>query len=484
MNSVFNEQILADKLSKLNNSQQSIETLSHWCIFHRKKAKQVVETWEKQFNNSLKEHRVPFLYLANDILQNSRRKGNEFVVEFWKVLPAALKYVIENGGDHGKVVVSRLVNIWEERKVFGSRGKNLKEDMLGKDPPPPLELNSKSSRSVRIVRRDPHSIKIKLAIGGTPEKIVSAFQSVHNEHANEETALNKCKTAVRRVGKMEKDVDNACVQGGDPQRTTLANELQEQETLLKQCIEQLETVESNRAALVSQLREALNDQESKLEHVRTQLQVAHAQSEQASNMRQCLLNGGVPVPTQARATSTPTNQPTSLTYLSPSTTTQKTPSEVAAEVAAKLAASTSSAQMLSSVLSSFAAEEAASSQPPEKRTKLDKPMPVPDSTGGTAYFTIQVPVIQGQTPPPQQPQHQQQQQQQHYVQAPMVPYAYATNLPPPPPPPLPTHMVGMVRPAPPGPPGSAMMHQHPRQPHMIGYYGHILSQPNGGIAPR
>lgn len=54
--------------------------------------------------------RVPLLYLANDILQNSKRKGNEFVTEFWKVLPAALKDVIEKGDDHGKKVVSRLVS--------------------------------------------------------------------------------------------------------------------------------------------------------------------------------------------------------------------------------------------------------------------------------------------------------------------------------------------------------------------------------------
>lgn len=54
--------------------------------------------------------RVPLLYLANDILQNSKRKGNEFVNEFWKVLPEALKDVIEKNDEQGKRVVSRLVS--------------------------------------------------------------------------------------------------------------------------------------------------------------------------------------------------------------------------------------------------------------------------------------------------------------------------------------------------------------------------------------
>ncbi|KAG6467284.1 hypothetical protein ZIOFF_074894 [Zingiber officinale] len=93
MNSIFNETILADKLSKLNNTQQCIESilpafsLSHWCIFHRKNAEQVIQTWDKQFHCSKTEQKGPFLYLANDILQNSKRTGTEFVSEFWKVLP-------------------------------------------------------------------------------------------------------------------------------------------------------------------------------------------------------------------------------------------------------------------------------------------------------------------------------------------------------------------------------------------------------------
>ena len=84
--------------------------LSRWCVSHRKKAKQIVETWDKFFNSSQREQRVSFLYLANDILQNSRRKGSEFVNEFWKVLPSALRHVCDNGDEHGKKVVTRLVN--------------------------------------------------------------------------------------------------------------------------------------------------------------------------------------------------------------------------------------------------------------------------------------------------------------------------------------------------------------------------------------
>jgi len=68
-----------------------------------------VETWERQFHLSPRDQRVSFLYLANDILQNSRRKGMEFVGEFWKVLPHALNDVIENGDELGRKAALRLV---------------------------------------------------------------------------------------------------------------------------------------------------------------------------------------------------------------------------------------------------------------------------------------------------------------------------------------------------------------------------------------
>ncbi|PKA58086.1 hypothetical protein AXF42_Ash019312 [Apostasia shenzhenica] len=428
MNSVFSEQILADKLSKLNSTQQCIETLSHWCIFHRKNAEQVVQTWDKQFHISKKEQKIPFLYLANDILQNSRRNGTEFVGEFWKVLPSAIKDVYENGDDYGKNVVSRLVTIWEERRVFGSRARGLKDLMLGSEPPPPLELNKKRPRSVRIVRRDSRSIKIKLSIGGTAEKIVSAFHTVLTELPNEEADLNKCKSAVRGVGKMEKDVDAACTGVGDPRRAMLAEELQVEENALKECIEKLKSVEASRLTLVLQLKEALQEQESGLENVCTQIQVAEARIEQAVSMRRRLNNEAPTIP----------HKPESNGMVSEPL--KKSAAAIAAEVADRLAASTHSQQIMTSVLSTFAAEEAKnaglstmstsnSSTTPKNNMNLEKPLVV-SSTPQSQYNLYPAPV-------------------QQYLQPSAagvmigVPYTFTTLPPPPPPAP---QIMNMARP--------------------------------------
>ncbi|PIA48017.1 hypothetical protein AQUCO_01400543v1 [Aquilegia coerulea] len=515
MNSAFSEQILADKLTKLNSTQQCIETLSHWCIFHQSKAEEVVSTWDKQFHSSQMTQKIPFLYLANDILQNSKRKGNEFVSEFWKVLPAAVKDILENGDDHGKNVASRLVNIWEERRVFGSRAHGLKDIMLGKELVPPLELSKKRSRSVKIIKRDSRSIRIKLTTGGTTEKIVSAFHAVLNEHSNEDLLMNKCKSSVHHVRKMEKEVDTACTKEEDPKRTTLANELEEQETVLKQCIEKLKSVEATREALVAQLKEALHEQESELENVRTQIQVAQAQAGESCNMRKRLNNEtDVSVPDPSSTATTPPLDSNSKGGETP----RRTAAAIAAEVADKLAASTKSQQIMSSVLSSFAAQEAKSagatsaSTPPtsfavastnssstQMRSNLEKPLTVMDSNtyitaqpvaipASNSYQTVlihQLP-IQGPTSNTQPQYHlltntpSQQYIQQNGGIITGMPYGYS-NVPPPPqpsgPPPhmnMPaqfTQQQSMIQqpPAPPSfrplqPPGM-LYYTHPHQNH-------------------
>jgi hypothetical protein len=44
----FTSQALEKKLIELNNSQQSIQTLSLWLIHHRKHHKSIVQTWTKE----------------------------------------------------------------------------------------------------------------------------------------------------------------------------------------------------------------------------------------------------------------------------------------------------------------------------------------------------------------------------------------------------------------------------------------------------
>jgi hypothetical protein len=49
----FTSQALEKKLIDLNNSQQSIQTLSLWLIHHRKHHKNIVQTWFAELKKGL-----------------------------------------------------------------------------------------------------------------------------------------------------------------------------------------------------------------------------------------------------------------------------------------------------------------------------------------------------------------------------------------------------------------------------------------------
>lgn len=117
----FNTGSFVGKLIELNTSQQSIQTLSGWAIHHRRNAQQIVDVWFQQLTKSPKERKLLFMFLSNDIIQNSKRKGNEFTQEFSRVLPDALSHTYKSAVDDIKTIkqIDRILAIWKEREIFG-----------------------------------------------------------------------------------------------------------------------------------------------------------------------------------------------------------------------------------------------------------------------------------------------------------------------------------------------------------------------------
>ncbi|ROT66913.1 Regulation of nuclear pre-mRNA domain-containing protein 1B [Penaeus vannamei] len=79
----FNEDALKKKLDDLNMSQQSIQTVSLWLIHHKKHAHTVVNVWYRELVTASDSRKLTFMYLANDVIQNSKKK--EYNREFWEL---------------------------------------------------------------------------------------------------------------------------------------------------------------------------------------------------------------------------------------------------------------------------------------------------------------------------------------------------------------------------------------------------------------
>jgi len=119
--SSFSVSALEKKISELTNSQQSIQTLSLWCIHHRKHAKTICQTWIQEMKKEAKpKKKLTMIYLANDILQTCRKKGPEYAKEFNAVLPSAFRHCAKECDEKTMESVRRIVGIWLERQVYGS----------------------------------------------------------------------------------------------------------------------------------------------------------------------------------------------------------------------------------------------------------------------------------------------------------------------------------------------------------------------------
>ena len=82
-----------EKIKKLTNSQQSIESLSLWIIYHSKFYKNSVKIWEEEIQKVSPSQQLTLLYVCNDVLQNSRKKTQNFINSFSDILPDVIEKI-------------------------------------------------------------------------------------------------------------------------------------------------------------------------------------------------------------------------------------------------------------------------------------------------------------------------------------------------------------------------------------------------------
>ena len=115
----FSESSLLKKIHELNNTQQSVQSVSLWLIHHRKHSRTIVKIWLKELISATKsERKLTFIYLANDMLQNSRKKGYEYMTEFSTVLCDAIENTAKYSDEKVRFTLERIFNIWKDRKIY------------------------------------------------------------------------------------------------------------------------------------------------------------------------------------------------------------------------------------------------------------------------------------------------------------------------------------------------------------------------------
>ena len=121
----FSPSVLAKKLLSLQETQDSIVTISQWVLFHQRHSKEAASTWATYITEDpdarSSKKRLSLLYLCNDVVQQARHKRKqEFIDEFAAVLPGVLMKIYASLDPTIQPKVGRLIGVWEQRHVFSA----------------------------------------------------------------------------------------------------------------------------------------------------------------------------------------------------------------------------------------------------------------------------------------------------------------------------------------------------------------------------
>lgn len=109
----------------------------------------------------------------------SRKKGPEFVVEFYKVLPRALRHFLSKADDKSKSSVNKVIKVWEERRVFGSSKTKTLQELIEEAEPtgggsiPEKSTSYKSNKRPRSTRAE-----VGEGAGTVPASLMAATECV------------------------------------------------------------------------------------------------------------------------------------------------------------------------------------------------------------------------------------------------------------------------------------------------------------------
>jgi len=115
----FSEDKLLDKLNSLEETQDSIVSTSQWVLFHYRHAERIAPEWEKYLAKAPIQKKLAIIYLANDVVQQSRAKRKtEFINAFAKLLPRSLSQAYKEVPEPVKQKIKKIVDIWQQRRIF------------------------------------------------------------------------------------------------------------------------------------------------------------------------------------------------------------------------------------------------------------------------------------------------------------------------------------------------------------------------------
>ncbi|KAK2612908.1 hypothetical protein QQS21_001019 [Conoideocrella luteorostrata] len=115
----YNDDSVLARLSSLNESHDSIATAAQWIMFHRRHADRTVQLWMQRLKDSSSTKRLSLVYLANEVVQQSRiRHKEDFVIAFSPVAAESASIAYKGAPAEIQAKLRRVIDVWKDRSIF------------------------------------------------------------------------------------------------------------------------------------------------------------------------------------------------------------------------------------------------------------------------------------------------------------------------------------------------------------------------------
>ncbi|GMR41958.1 hypothetical protein PMAYCL1PPCAC_12153, partial [Pristionchus mayeri] len=119
---LLTQEKITQRLQGLDEKPESIQTCSAWLLHHAKPQNLdiIFDTWLREvYREKSSKRLITLIWVANDVSQNSRKKGCEVANAFAPRIESALKHIRKNPqDDQVDKCVNRCVEVWESRRIF------------------------------------------------------------------------------------------------------------------------------------------------------------------------------------------------------------------------------------------------------------------------------------------------------------------------------------------------------------------------------
>ncbi|KAK0659294.1 UPF0400 protein [Lasiodiplodia hormozganensis] len=115
----YTDDAVQAKLSALNETQEGIVTVAQWIMFHRRHADRTAQLWMQRLKDSAPNKRLSLIYLANEVVQQSKaRKKTEFVAAFSPIIAESTSVAYKGAPYDIQQKLRRVIEVWRQRVIF------------------------------------------------------------------------------------------------------------------------------------------------------------------------------------------------------------------------------------------------------------------------------------------------------------------------------------------------------------------------------